>query len=214
VSKIEIVPSLRTDGSINLATVPLAVESGAELLIAGEAVFNGDAAKNIKSLYARVSFEESRMKTRPLIILGSDHAGFRIKEFIKNLLSKENCLIKDVGTFSPDPVDYPEYAERVAVEVKKGKNRKGILTCGTGIGASIAANKIPGIRAALVCNTKDARLSIEHNNANILVLGGRPFNKVMTKRMIGVWFRSEFQGGRHQRRLNEISRLEKKYLKA
>jgi ribose 5-phosphate isomerase B len=205
VSKTEIVPSLLSADFSNLA---------AEIRNVEKAGFHGDAAKNIKSPNARVSFEESRMKTKPLIILGSDHAGLRIKEFIKNLLSKKNYLIKDVGTFSLDPVDYPEYAERVAVEVKKGKNRKGILTCGTGIGASIAANKIPGIRAALICNTKDARLSIEHNNANILVLGGRPFNKEMTKRVIGVWFKSVFQGGRHQRRLNEISRLEKKYLKA
>lgn len=154
------------------------------------------------------------MKTRPLIILGSDHAGFRIKEFIKRTLTEKNYRIEDVGTFSLEPVDYPEYAERVAVEVRKGGNRKGILTCGTGIGASIAANKIPGIRAALVCDTKDARLSIEHNNANILVLGGRPFDKEITKRILTVWFRSEFQGGRHRRRLNEISKLEKKYLKS
>ncbi len=154
------------------------------------------------------------MKAKPMIILGSDHAGFRIKEFIKGILARKKFTIKDVGTFGLEPVDYPEYAERVALEVRKGRNRKGILTCGTGIGASIAANKIPGIRAALVCNAKDARLSIEHNNANILVLGGRPYDKELTKRIIGIWFRSEFQGGRHRRRLNEISKIEKTYLKA
>ncbi len=154
------------------------------------------------------------MKTKPMIILGSDHAGFRIKEFIKGILAEKKFRIKDVGTFGPEPVDYPEYAEKVALEVRRAWNRKGILTCGTGIGASIAANKIPGIRAALVCNTRDARLSIEHNNANILVLGGRPYDKETTRGMLGIWVKSEFQGGRHRRRVNEISKIERKYLKA
>jgi ribose 5-phosphate isomerase B len=152
------------------------------------------------------------MKRMPIIVLGSDHAGFKIKEFIKGMLSNKNYRFKDVGTYSLESVDYPDFAEKVAIEVRKDKNRKGILTCGTGIGASIAANKIPGIRAALVCNTKDARLSIEHNNANVLVLGGRPFNKDNIRRIINVWFRSAFQGGRHLRRLKKISKLEKKYL--
>ena len=154
------------------------------------------------------------MKRMPLIILGSDHAGFKIKEFIKRELLKKNYPLQDVGTFSLKRVDYPDYAEKLALEVRKNKNRKGILTCGTGIGASIAANKIPGIRAALVCNTKDARLSIEHNDSNVLVLGGRPFNKENTRRIINVWLKSAFQGGRHQRRLKKISNLEKKYLGA
>lgn len=152
------------------------------------------------------------MQKRPLIILGSDHAGFKMKEFIKRELLKKNYPLQDVGTFSLKRVDYPDYAEKVALEVRKNKSRKGILTCGTGIGASIAANKIPGIRAALVSNSRDARLSIEHNNANVLVLGGRPFNKENTRRIINVWLKSTFRGGRHQRRLKKISKLEKKYL--
>jgi ribose 5-phosphate isomerase B len=97
--------------------------------------------------------------------------------------------------------------------VRAGRNRKGILTCGTGIGASIAANKLPGIRAALVCGVRDARLSIEHNNANVLVLGGRPLDRASTRRIVGAWLRAVFQGGRHERRLRKISRLERKYLK-
>ncbi len=154
------------------------------------------------------------MEKKPLIVLGSDHAGFKIKEFIRELLSKKRYRLMDVGTHSLRRVDYPDFAEKLALEVRKEKNRKGILTCGTGIGASIAANKIPGIRAALVCNTKDARLSIEHNNANVLVLGGRPFSKETTRRIINVWLKAVFQGGRHQRRLRKISNLEKKYLEA
>ena len=152
------------------------------------------------------------MKRIPLIILGADHAGFKIKEFIKRELLKKNYPLQDVGTFGLKRVDYPDYAEKLALEVRKNKQRKGILACGTGIGASIAANKIPKIRAALVSNPRDARLSIEHNNANVLVLGGRPFNKENTKRIINVWLKSAFQEGRHQRRLKKIAKLEKKYI--
>ena len=152
------------------------------------------------------------MKRRETIIIGADHAGFGVKEFIKKELLKMDYPVKDVGTYSTAPVDYPDYAERVAVEVRTHKNSSGILACGTGIGASIAANKIPGIRAALVENIRDARLSREHNDANILVVGGRPFNKKKVRRMIRVWLRSKFKGGRHERRLKKITRLERKYL--
>ncbi|MCX5658049.1 MAG: ribose 5-phosphate isomerase B [Candidatus Omnitrophica bacterium] len=146
------------------------------------------------------------------IILGADHAGFDVKEFIKKELLRMNYPIKDVGTYNKTVrVDYPDYAERVAVEVRMHKRRKGMLTCGTGIGASIAANKIPGIRAALVQNLRDAKLSREHNNANILVVGGRPFNKEKVRKIIHLWLKSKFKGGRHKRRLEKISRLEKKY---
>ena len=153
------------------------------------------------------------MDAKPLIFLGSDHAGFRIKEYIKTLAALKGYRVEDVGTFSTESVDYPDFAEKLALRVRGAGNRKGILTCGTGIGASIAANKIPGIRAALVCGVKDARLSVEHNNANVLVLGGRPFNEEETRRIIGVWLRAAYQGGRHERRVRKIARLERKYLK-
>jgi ribose 5-phosphate isomerase B len=151
------------------------------------------------------------MAAKPLIILGSDHAGFRIKQFIAGLLVAKGYRVEDVGTWSTKSVDYPDFAEKLALGVRAGRGRKGILTCGTGIGASIAANKIPGIRAALVCSVRDARLSIEHNQANVLVLGGRPFEREMTRRIIDAWLRAAFQGGRHLRRVRKISRLEEKY---
>jgi ribose 5-phosphate isomerase B len=157
--------------------------------------------------------KELPMDAKPLIVLGSDHAGFHIKEYIKTLAALKGYRVEDVGTFSTESVDYPDFAEKLALRVRGARNRKGILTCGTGIGASIAANKIPGIRAALVCGVKDARLSVEHNNANVLVLGGRPFNKEETRRNIGVWLRAAYQGGRHERRVRKIARLERKYLK-
>lgn len=146
------------------------------------------------------------------IILGADHAGFDVKEFIKKELSKTGYPVEDVGACSKtNHDDYPDYAERVAIEVKRHKDGKGILACGTGIGASIAANKIPGIRAALVENVRDAKLSREHNDANILVVGGRPFNKKKVRKIIHLWLNSKFQGGRHKRRLEKIAQLEKKY---
>jgi ribose 5-phosphate isomerase B len=151
------------------------------------------------------------LKRKETVYIGADHAGFAIKEYIKDVLVKMKYPLEDIGTFCTESVDYPDYAERVAVAVSKGRNRKGILTCGTGVGASIAANKVPGIRAALVHDVKTARLSREHNNANLLVLGGVPFNKNKVEKIIRAWLTAKFQGGRHERRIRKISRLEKKY---
>lgn len=150
--------------------------------------------------------------TKGSIVLGADHAGFEVKELIKAYLEKKGCRVEDAGAYTRiKGDDYPDYAEKVALMVKQGRNKTGILACGTGIGASIAANKIPGIRAALVCNESDARLSKEHNNANILVLGGRPFNPGGVKKIIDAWLTSKFAGGRHRRRLGKIKLLERKY---
>ena len=119
--------------------------------------------------------------------------------------------IEDVGTDSRKSVDYPDYAERVARAVRKGKYTRGILTCGTGIGAAIAINKFPGIYAALVHTVRDARLSRQHNNANVLVLSGRPYSKKNIEQVVKVWLRTSFSGGRHRRRIHKIARIEKKW---
>ncbi|MFH1379901.1 MAG: ribose 5-phosphate isomerase B [bacterium] len=143
------------------------------------------------------------------IVIGSDHAGYKLKEYIKDLLSKKKYKIYDVGTCSEESVDYPDYAEKVGVEVGKSKNIRGIAICGSGIGASISVNKIPGIRGALVHNARAARLSRAHNDANVLVLAGRPYNKENVKKIIHVWFKTKFLGGRHARRIKKISKLDK-----
>ncbi len=146
------------------------------------------------------------------IVLGADHAGFDVKEFIKAILLKKGYEVQDVGAYQKHKGDdYPDFAKKLALEVKGDSKKKGIRACGTGIGASIAANKIPGIRAALVCNSTDARLSIEHNNANILVLGGRPFSRKHVKKMVEIFLKAKFLGGRHARRVKKIMRLERKY---
>lgn len=151
------------------------------------------------------------MKKAETVIVGSDHAGFKLKEGVKKQLESDGYKVEDIGTYDEKPVDYPDYAEKVSLELLKRRGGKGILVCGTGIGASIAANKIPGIRAALVNNVEDARLSREHNNANLLVLGGWSYDKTEIPKILKKWFRSKFQGGRHLRRIKKIARLEKKY---
>jgi ribose 5-phosphate isomerase B len=156
--------------------------------------------------------KEKTMPPMPWIILGSDHAGYRIKRFIEGLLVAKCYRVEDVGTWSTASVDYPDFAEKLALRVRGGRGRRGILTCGTGIGASIAANKVPGIRAALVCNVRDARLSIEHNNANVLVLGGRPFDRALARRIVDAWLKASFQGGRHLRRIRKITAIENRFL--
>ena len=151
------------------------------------------------------------MKKKPIIVIGADHAAYGMKEYVKGLLEKRGYRVEDVGTFGKESVDYPDYAEKVAVKVARSRIRRGILGCGTGIGAAIAANKIPGIRAALVDSVRTARLSVEHDDANILVLAGRPYKKKEVARIVRAWLKAEFQGGRHSRRVKKVKKLEEKY---
>ena len=147
------------------------------------------------------------MKT---IIIGSDHAGFRLKQVLKDYLTKLGYQVKDAGTRSPQRCDYPEFAYEVAKQVASGKFKKGILVCYTGIGNSIVANRLAGIRAALCYNIKSARLSRLHNDSNILVLGAAFLTNSLAKRIVGIWLKTEFLAGRHQRRINQIKDIEKK----
>lgn len=150
------------------------------------------------------------MKT---IVVGGDHAGFKAKTFLKSLLEKWGYRVEDVGAEEENPADdYPLFAEKVALGVLRKRGGRGILTCGTGIGASIAANKIPGIRAALVGNVEDARLSREHNDANLLVLGGWEYDPKRIPKILKAWLDGKFKGGRHRRRVDQMTRIEKKYL--
>ncbi|MFP7755462.1 ribose 5-phosphate isomerase B [Thermodesulfobacteriota bacterium B35] len=139
------------------------------------------------------------------VAVGSDHGGFAFKEEIVRFLAVSGVEVNDVGCHSTDSVDYPRFADRVCAEVQSGACDRGILICGTGIGMSIAANRHRDIRAALCHEAYTARMSREHNNANVLCLGGRVLGIEVALDIVGVWMETEFAGGRHQRRLDMLS---------
>jgi ribose 5-phosphate isomerase B len=143
------------------------------------------------------------------IAIASDHAGFGLKNRILRYLAEEKVEAVDFGTDGRDSVDYPDYAIEVAESVSKGKLERGILICGTGIGMSITANKFPGVRAALCHNAVTAEASRRHNDANILVLGERVLDEEMAVQIVRIWLETDFEAGRHQRRLDKIRALEK-----
>ena len=138
------------------------------------------------------------------VIIGSDHGGFHYKESIIEYLKARNIEYYDVGTYTRESCDYPEIAKSVAKKVVSGEYNRGILVCGTGIGMSIAANKIKGIRAALCGDTYSARVSRAHNNANILCLGERVIGEHLALDIVDIWLKTGFEGGRHKRRVDMI----------
>ena len=149
---------------------------------------------------------ESSAKLR--IALGADHAGFQVKESIKRYLESAGHTVDDVGTGSEESVDYPDFAREAAGRVADGKDDLGILVCGTGIGMTIAANKVAGIRAALAQDPATARLAREHNNANVLAVAGRVLSGESAVAIVREFLAAEFAGGRHERRVNKISQLD------
>lgn len=144
--------------------------------------------------------------------IGSDHGGYELKEYIKGFLEEEGIEYIDYGTNSSESVDYPEFGEKVALAVKDGECDRGIVVCGTGIGISISCNKVAGIRCALCGDTYSAKMSVEHNNAQVLALGGRVVGKDLALEIVSTWLSARFQGGRHERRVNKISDIETKYM--
>jgi ribose 5-phosphate isomerase B len=143
-----------------------------------------------------------------MFTIASDHGGLGLKEAVKKFLKDLGIECRDYGTFNNDSVDYPDFGEKVAREVSQGAVEKGILICGTGIGMSIVANKFPGVRAALINDEFTARMSKEHNDANIIVLGGRVLTPEKACRMVDIWLTTGFEGGRHQKRLDKIKQIE------
>ena len=143
-----------------------------------------------------------------MICIGSDQAGFPMKEMLRTYLAKKGFEVSDKGTFDTQPVDYPDYAARVADEVASGKAEFGIVVCGTGIGISMAANKIHGIRAALCTNTTMARLAREHNDANVLTMGARIIGDELARDIADAFLSAAFDGDRHTARVEKIMALE------
>ena len=144
-----------------------------------------------------------------MIGIGCDHGGYELKEFIKKLLEERNIEVKDFGIHDTNSVDYPDIAKPVCESVVSGESECGILVCGTGIGMSIAANKIKGIRAAHVTDSYSARMTKEHNNANVICLGARITGMEIAKDIVNAYLDAEFAGGRHQTRVDKIMELEK-----
>ena len=138
------------------------------------------------------------------IVLASDHAGFKLKEEIKNFLIKKKEKILDLGTKNTNSVDYPDYAHLLSKKMKKDKNQFGILICGSGTGMSMTANKHKNIRAALCYNTKSTKLSRLHNNANVMTLGARLIKKNAALKCVNTFLKTDFDGGRHLRRVKKI----------
>ncbi len=139
-----------------------------------------------------------------LIAFGSDHRGFRLKEKLKAAVERLGHKVEDCGTYSPDPADYPDYARLVANNVATRRAERGILICATGIGMSIAANRVAGVRAALCDSVWLARRSRLHNDANVLCLGAEVVTAKQAERIVRVWLVTEFEGGRHARRLRKL----------
>ncbi len=144
------------------------------------------------------------------IALGADHGGFRLKNQIRETLAELGHEVTDFGCDDASSVDYPDYAEKVARGVSEGTFDRGVLICGTGIGMSISANKFPNVRAAVCHNIFTARLSREHNDANILTMGERVIGSGLAEEMVKVWVKTDFEGGRHARRVDKICGFEKK----
>ncbi|MBQ6692793.1 MAG: ribose 5-phosphate isomerase B [Clostridia bacterium] len=142
-----------------------------------------------------------------MIVLGSDHGGFALKEELAAYLKEKGLEVKDMGCYSPESVDYPDVAQAACEEVKQ-QGCLGILLCGTGIGISISANKVPGIRAALCSDPYSARMCREHNNAQVLCLGGRVVGPELAKCIVDAFLEGSFAGGRHQRRVDKIMAIE------
>jgi ribose 5-phosphate isomerase B len=149
------------------------------------------------------------MKKLNAIFIGADHRGFKLKEKIGKFLRGRKLMVIDVGTFSDASCDYPAIAFKLGKNVATSAQNRGILICKTGIGDSIAANKVKGVRAALCYNQKAARLSRQHNDANVLVLGSDFVKEKDASKIIDIWLKTEFEGGRHLRRVNQIRKFEK-----
>ncbi len=144
-----------------------------------------------------------------VVALGADHAGFPLKQNLKQWLVSEGHTVVDAGTHSQESVDYPDFAATVARAVASGEVERGLLVCGTGIGMAITANKVPGIRAAVCADVDTARLSRRHNDLNVLALAGRATSGDQAIAIVRAWLETPFEGGRHQRRLAKVAGLER-----
>jgi ribose 5-phosphate isomerase B len=166
--------------------------------------------REIKTALKKLVTILARSAIGKVIALGSDHAGYTIKEYLKEHLVKENLEYYDFGTFSVEPVDYPEIALKVAQAIEKGEFKRGVLICGTGIGMSIVANKFRGIRGSVCHDHYTARVSRSHNDSNLLILGSRVISSKLAWELFRIWLETPFSGGRHERRIQKLLQIEQR----
>lgn len=185
----------------NTIITPLAADriKSSKFTVVEKEVLHDNSSQKLASVFPTL---------RKKVIFGSDHTGFKLKNILIKYLADKNYEITDAGTFNEQSCDYPDYAKIVAVSVSKGENDFGILIDATGIPSSITANKIKGIRAATCYNTFSARSARAHNNANIIVVGAKALGEESIKLIVDEWLVTKFEGGRHQHRLDKISRIE------
>jgi len=151
--------------------------------------------------------------TAKIVAIGADHGGYELREVLKKELSDMGFEVKDMGAYNKEPVDYPEYAHEVAKLVSSGKAWRGIVIDGAGIGSCIVANKVPGVRAGMAYDLSSAMNSREHNDTNVLTLGAGLIGMNLAKQIVKTWLGTEFGGGRHSRRVDQINAIDKLYLK-
>jgi ribose 5-phosphate isomerase B len=193
-------------------------KAGQTLRIPRGTLLTPSAKDRIKELGLTVIIEDGKANAPPRpvskkIALGCDHGGYVMKQFVKKLLTEMGEVFIDVGTHSTESVDYPDYALKVAELVQTGECSKGIMIDGAGIGSCMVANKVPGVRAALCYDVSTAVNSREHNDANVLTLGGRLIGEQVAEHIIKAWLKTEFAGGRHQKRIDKIEAADKKHRK-
>jgi len=190
--------------------------AGGEIVVPRGTIITALAREEAERRGITIRFEESKAAAEEagdptrgrVVAIGADHGGFELKEQLKIYLETWGYEVLDVGTWNKDAVDYPDFAEAVAVKVAAGEAWRGVVIDSAGIGSSIAANKVPGARAALCYDRATARNSREHNDANILTLGARLIPAETARELLAVWLETPFAGGRHQRRVDKIRAIE------
>jgi ribose 5-phosphate isomerase B len=198
-----------------------AVPTGGELCFPAETIVTPRAREVAMERKVSLSPEPGPISTlsgnlapdSKVIALGADHGGFDMKETLKAYLQELGYAIKDCGTFGSESVDYPDFAYAVAKLVSEGQAWRGIMIDGAGIGSCMAANKVPGVRASLCYDLSTAINSREHNDANVLTLGGHLIAEGLAKKIVKTWLETKFAGGRHERRVNKIMEIEKRFLR-